>query len=282
MDNASLDSGRVELNVAFRASRGVAVRRAFTLVELLVVISIIGILVGLTMPAVQQAREAARRVTCQNNLKECAIALHHFHDAHGQFPPGCLRQGAVDHSWATFILPYLEQENLYNQIDLTKRWDAPGQNWAAAKTVVPVFRCPSSIFHMPGDTDYAGIRGSIVTASSWATYGSNGVLVRVSQDGPSEVRIADVTDGTSNTILVAESADRSAEEHGHWADGFNVFHSMGVVNQAKGEILSLHPQGAFTVFVDGSIHFLTSTADAYTVASLCTRNEGEVIAGNAL
>src|SRR5687767_9230974 len=99
-------------------------RRGFTLVELLVVIAIIGVLVALLLPAVQQAREAARRMSCQNNLKQIGIALHNHHDVKLTFPPGALNTGAngtpVYTTWTIEILPFMEQQALYQQYDQTQ------------------------------------------------------------------------------------------------------------------------------------------------------------------
>ena len=118
-------------------------RHAFTLVELLVVITIIGILVGLLLPAVQQVREAARRSACGNNLRQMSLATTTFHSTHGRYPPGCqLNTGA---SWQAYILPYLEQSNLYEQIDIVNgafRWTSDGGKLAVS-TKLATFRCPS-------------------------------------------------------------------------------------------------------------------------------------------
>jgi prepilin-type N-terminal cleavage/methylation domain-containing protein len=119
-------------------------RSGFTLIELLVVIAIMSRLFSLLLPAVQQAREAARRVQCKNNLKQIGVALHNYHDAHGKFPPGFIR----DHgsAWSAMILPELDQSPLYNTISWGSKWSS-GDNEAACGTVVSVFRCPSAPIH---------------------------------------------------------------------------------------------------------------------------------------
>src|SRR5437667_2508123 len=97
-------------------------RRGFTLIELLVVIAIIGVLIGLLLPAVQKVREAANRITCQNNLKQMALAIHNYENANGQFPPtylDALAGSPPGHSWAPYLFPYLEQGNLVRTYDFT-------------------------------------------------------------------------------------------------------------------------------------------------------------------
>ena len=137
----------------------VAVRRmGFTLIELLVVIAIIAILVSLLLPAVQQAREAARRTQCKNNLRQLGLALHNYHDVHRMFPAGHMESG-VDgpsfrhqFSWLTYCLPYIEQTNVYNlinfsQIDLTLSAHQNTAFMVAGRVDVPVFICPSAAIH---------------------------------------------------------------------------------------------------------------------------------------
>lgn len=247
----------------------------FTLVELLVVLAIIGILVGITLPAVQQSREAARRAQCANNMKNLALGLHSFHDSHRCLPPGQFAYAGLDHSWLTYILPHLEQVNVQNRMDLQRPWWDPQVNLPISEIVIPIFRCPSSLLDEPGDTDYAGISGS--AASPKATYSSvssNGCLTVQWGQVPEGVAFAEISDGLSATVLVAESADRLPTEAGRWADGAGVFICNGVVG-TYGEIFSRHPGGANVAMADGSIRFLPCTLDKAIVGALCSRNEGD-------
>ncbi len=248
--------------------------RGFTLVELLVVISIIGILAGLLLPAVQHSRETSRRLSCSNNLKNQVLALHSFHDTNRRLPPGHYAPHELDHAWSTYLLPFLEQNSVYDQIDLKRPWYDRQGNYQATRAVLPVFRCPSSVYDAPGDTDYGGIVGGS-TLGGDLDAARNGVLGTVLK-GHHYLRFADVTDGLSNTICIAESADRYEGYVGNWSNGWNAFVSNGLVNVEHGEIFSLHPAGALAARADGSVFFIPHTTQHYIVSALCTRNGAEV------
>ncbi len=191
-------------------------RRAFTLIELLVVIAIIAILIALLLPAVQQAREAARRTQCKNNLKQIGLALHNYHDAFLQFPPSFVADGNGTNNptgggeWSVQarILPYLEQANLYNLADLTLSY-TNSANAGVAPTRVDVYQCPSEI------NDRARLDGAGEPEHHSLSYGFNGGVWNVwdvatyrAGDGAfapnTGFRVRDFTDGTTNTIGFSE------------------------------------------------------------------------------
>lgn len=179
----------------------------------MVVIAIIGVLMALVLPAVQAAREASRRGSCANNLKQIGLALHQFHDAQQQFPPGRGGPGALVFSPQAYLLPFVEQNGLYNKLDLnsaptklviagvTYSGDA---NAAAAAEAVGLLQCPSdpASGRVPGST----FGGTNYVASSGSGAIDNGTLVRA--DGiffrMSNVRFRDLMDGTSSTVAFSE------------------------------------------------------------------------------
>jgi prepilin-type N-terminal cleavage/methylation domain-containing protein/prepilin-type processing-associated H-X9-DG protein len=280
--------------------------KGFTLLELLVVISIIGLLTGLLLPAVQAARETARRTQCANNLKQIGLALQQFHDAKLHFPAGysasaTYSDGATDTSpgwgWASLILPYLEEANLYKTI----RFDLPiqhPQNAAAIRTIVNSYLCPSDLgtdgnpapFPVP---DGFGNTVAVATPSSYsACVGGDDSDTRASWGlgifyRNSHTRMAEITDGTSHTITVGERAWSNAE--GIWAGAISGGVCLrGPLNVCPGtgaawypaptlvqahshlnntntdtdggldDFSSRHPGGSNFVFADGSVHFLVS------------------------
>jgi prepilin-type N-terminal cleavage/methylation domain-containing protein len=252
--------------------------RGVTLVELLVVVAILGALMALLLPAVQAARDASQRTYCADNLRNVGLALHNFHDIHGNLPFGRDDPKGRDHAWSSAILPHIEQGALWSRIDFSRAWNDPRGNAQLAETEIPVYRCPSSTHRFGGQIDYGGILGSSLTGLPWGTgpteaFGS-GAFVRKSDDQPRPVRFATVTDGTSNTLLVGEAADRWDSPAGQWACGWNCFVVEAAVSHetAAHGMYSLHLGGAQGLFVDGSVHFLSDGMDKRLLGALATRN----------
>src|SRR5579875_1337751 len=208
------------------------IRTAFTLIELLVVLAILGILLSLLLPAVQKVRESAARSQCQNNLKQLGLALHNYHDVHQGFPPGYAAampyiDGATDTApgwgWGAFLLPYLEQNNLYAQLNLVQ----PVEGSPAIQTMLKVYLCPSD----PTPTvafavsDGFGATRALAAPCSYAACCGNdesevtdptglGVFYRNSR-----IRLTDISDGTSQTLLVGDKAWSNVEII--WAGAIN-------------------------------------------------------------
>ncbi len=318
--------------------------RGFTLIELLVVIAIIAILIALLLPAVQQAREAARRTQCRNNLKQIGLAIHNYIDVAGMFPKGgpgiSLSDAAVANpsaanlsswassqryaSWGTVILPYLDQAPIYNRWDMNL-WYSQGSNYALAQTPLPVFACPSNpnawkprtngdtptsttVFY--GRNDYAGNWGERAIRCYPATACANNYsdLGDSSGRGPMRllsekaIRLQNVTDGLTNTILIGEAPNAI---FGIWAGhknlmdhsaplnrivstntgGWSSCYPMGIVTQAgvKGcdtghqDFHSLHSGGAFFLFCDGSTQWINENIDLKVFAALLSYKGNEVV-----
>lgn len=221
-------------------------RRGFTLIELLVVIAIIAVLIALLLPAVQQAREAARRTQCKSNLKQIGLALHNYHDANRVFPPGYVDRNGDPNStpdndlgpgwgWATFLLPYLDQGNVYNQINFNQGVGV-GANAQVSQVALTVFQCPSdglqqafsvydSSFATPITTvahsNYMGCNGweecfNGAGGNPQAGAGADGLSGNFGQAGVgiffrnSRNSTSNFTDGLSNTIVVGERSSNHA------------------------------------------------------------------------
>jgi prepilin-type N-terminal cleavage/methylation domain-containing protein/prepilin-type processing-associated H-X9-DG protein len=311
-------------------------RRGFTLIELLVVIAIIAILIGLLLPAVQKVREAAARISCANNLKQLGLALHQYHDANGTFPPPYVNKGgsylnsgfAFTHGWAPFLLPYIEQQALYDRY----RWDFPQytpENQPVFATQLKVFQCPSAPerdrYMTFGPFAYFGTKGAC--GDYTLALGVDPALAQLGWVDPvgdyrgaltntptaalalspttTGTRLTDITDGASNTLLLAEDAGRprlwqagkagpdQALVGGPW-DHFKgpiVLRGSTFDGTAQPgpcalnctndqEVYAFHTGGANAVFADGSVHFLRAGMDIRIMARLITRAGGEVVPGD--
>ena len=211
-----------------------------------------GVPIALLLPAVQAAREAARRAQCSNNLKQLALAMHNYHDVFGSFPPAYIpdEDGRPMHSWRVLILPYIEQSPLYDQYNFDEPWDSPA-NRSLAYNMPSVYRCPSD---PSGDmeTSYVMIVGP-------------GTI----SDGPSAVSIRDVLDGTSNTIMFVEAVDSRI----NWMeprdlDGRQI--SYQINGRGQGEIESHHPGGINVAFTDAAVQFLDESSSPQEMEDLTT------------
>lgn len=287
-------------------------RKAFTLVELLVVIAIIGVLVALLLPAVQSAREAARRMSCSNNLRQMAVAVHNHHDTLGYFPhaasetPGveCCsadKNNRLGFSWAFHMLPFIEQQNLYDQTDYD----------VISVTPVKTYFCPTR--RQPGKyttsakTDYAANVGT-VTGGFRGSWGQDGAFVRqwkkpqsVAIGTPVENfrRFGDFSDGTANTLLFAEKqlhatvwgtagGDNEVWQNPGWDEDI-----LRVGNEApqpdkmhpdskqaqhwSRKFGGSHPAGLNAARVDGSVGFVAFNVDATVWLRFSTIADGEVL-----
>lgn len=270
-------------------------RQAFTLVELLVVIAIIGILVALLLPAVQAAREAARRTQCSNHLKQFGLAFHNYHGAHNALPTGgdngptnCCDSDAMrvdQYNWSYHILPFMEQKAVF---DL---W--PGNISLLRKTIVPGYVCPSrrqnKLYQGMAKCDYAGSRGT----------SNNGLSVQTSTTG--WIGLQDATDGTSNTLLVAEArvhqgfmnggggccGDNEPAWNSGWADDVirvatyapapDVVDPTIASGIVDGQFGSAHPGVMNAVLADGSVRVILFNIDLTLFRNVCIRNDGKAV-----
>jgi len=286
-------------------------QRAFTLVELLVVIAIVGMLMALLLPAVQSAREASRRTSCANNMKQIGLAIAQYQLSKTVYPASCTNdvfiwddgRSELNHSWASLIMPYVEESALKDKIKITVSAMA-SVNEVAAATVVPIYRCPSYTgpslttdpHYPPGKYaigNYVAMGATDVDHVYAAMFKPEGVIFPVSKIKPKEV-----TDGLSKTIFIAESRD---ERFRVWIDGrtgaytalpgpptnftlpsapialnFTPYYDDGDIECLYGPS-STHPGGAHHLLGDGSVHFLVNSINRAPYVGLCTRAGGETI-----
>lgn len=258
--------------------------RGFTLIEILIVIVIIGILISICLPAIQAAREAARRNGCLNNVHNIGIATQSYHDSHRSFPMGSDMVRNTEHAWSTHLLPYLEERDLYRRFDFNKRWNDPAANEAAGKTELSIYLCPSSNRSHVGKMDYGGIVGTSLTGLPFGqgprdAFGC-GTIIICTKVQKRPVAARHVIDGLSKTVAVAESIDLSpAADGGLWACGRNCIGQIEdeVSLIEGGGVYTLHPVGVNALFADGHTTLLTDDLDLEVLGAYCTRNGGEQI-----
>jgi prepilin-type N-terminal cleavage/methylation domain-containing protein/prepilin-type processing-associated H-X9-DG protein len=298
-------------------------RNAFTLVELLVVIAIIGILIALLLPAVQAAREAARRMSCTNNLKQIGVALHNYHDTHKKLPIGWLGfapngqpdfVGLPGWAWSTRILPFMEQQALYDSlIDM----DLPVTDAANAQArvqIVSTFICPSDvgddIFDLKDaineETEGTTVLTQLAKSNYPGVFGTQDIHGVCEQGEPGyngckgngifylngSLAFRDITDGLSSTFLVGERWSKwmhstwTGVVPGGWhaparivavaSDEFPP-NSEANVEQQTHNFSSYHPAGANFLLSDGHVQLITETIDLEVYNALCTRAGGEPV-----
>jgi prepilin-type N-terminal cleavage/methylation domain-containing protein len=306
--------------------------RAFTLVELLVVIAIIGVLVALLLPAVQAAREAARRMKCQNGLKQMGLALHNYHDSFGRMPASFYRAwptsaggtfGTPGWGWGTMLLPRIEQQGLYDAMNPTTANlnNPPAPLKALAQTPLSIYRCPSDMGNKLnanranyGTSNYVAVFGSLYDQDA----PSSGALVYGSRENAgtgmfspnSGIRLAEVTDGTSCTVMIAEMSygpngkfstttqSKRVYNGAIWVGApndtttSNVSTQLSLCGQAAGAnvkfrkinctessncISSAHPGGAQFSVGDGSVRFISENADTLMIDRVADRADGSPV-----
>jgi prepilin-type N-terminal cleavage/methylation domain-containing protein len=286
-------------------------RRAFTLLEMLVAIGVMGILLAMILPAVAASREAARKTQCANNLHQIGVALHNYHDVFSRFPAGA--SSANQLSWHVSILPQLEQANLYAKFNFAEGdyYDAEkqnGKNNPHGLADIYAYRCPSSSRQKSLTS-----LDKVDNQHSWTThyYGIMGPRGSRAEPGEAEYEqlpvtglfasqglltldlsraFADITDGTSNTFVVGELSWNDAAGYRTWVRG-NIKYTMSGCKNVISPIglkfmneendfndLSLgseHTGGTHVLAGDGSIRFLHDTIDLYVYKALASINGGE-------
>tara|TARA_R110002095_G_C4239429_1_gene238803 strand:- start:404 stop:1273 length:870 start_codon:yes stop_codon:yes gene_type:complete len=276
--------------------------RGFTLIELLVVIAIIGVLVALLLPAVQQAREAARRSQCKNNLKQLGLAMHNYHDVYQTFPVGWTAPSPTSErnrgpGWSFFVrlFPFHDQTNLYNSL--------VGDNQLITDVALEELQVPLSIHRCPSDaggpintarenlgmSNYQGVYGS----GPYSNFNCNACKGNGIFYGLSSVRFRDITDGTTNQLAIGE---RAATKIGNvdyvgsvWAGMIlwnYYFNNVWITEaSANGQIngnanrgwSSVHAGGVHFALADGSVRFVNENIDGTTWENLGNTQDGNVL-----
>lgn len=238
--------------------------------------------VALMLPAVQSARESARRMQCTNNIKQLAIGVHNYHDTYNAMPPAIMprenEEGeSVPHrSWRVTLLPYLEQQGMYEQFNQDEPWDSDHNLQIASMYMPETFQCPSQ------EPTYKMVNGYRIPCANYVMI-RNGEIdpKRGAIGGDTEykdrVQMRDIMDGTSNTLLIVEVKGDNCPA---WTEPVDLTLddlANGVNAEGVMSIGSNHPGGANVGLADGSVRFMPETIDQSTLDALGTRNGAETV-----
>jgi hypothetical protein len=249
-----LTSGASKVAPVVAAGMGAGAVIAIVIASCLVVMLMCGgILLALLLPAVQATREAARRVQSMNNMKQLSLAMLNYHDVHGCFPPAVVTDstGKPLYSGRVLLLPYMEQQHLYDQWQKDQPWDSPA-NQQLSRVSIPTFRDPSAPPNTGAQTDYLFVTGPGT----------------VMEPNPRGMKMADIADGTSNTLMMVEFKGTGV----NWAEPRDFD-----ITAPKPLPPGNHPNGNIVVMYDGSVRFISKTTDPALIHKLATRAGGEVV-----
>ena len=295
-------------------------KRGFTLIELLVVIAIIAVLIALLLPAVQQAREAARRSQCKNNMKQLGLALHNYHDTFGTLPPGAIQvfetNAQNEATWVSMILPYIDQANLYNRANFSSCFGCVAgignPSYEIVSPAIPGMSCPS-------DPNSGQLASSLYRRGSYAANSGIGAIRSLTTpDDPARTpgpftmnsrrNFRDFTDGTSNTVLLAELLNSTGTDFRgvmHYPEGplythdrvpntgiadecrttcvtgprvactgaFTAYNNRAMIYSAR----SQHIGGAHVALADGTVRFVSENISLTIWQGLSTHKGGETL-----